>query len=263
MTRTKTAVVTGAASGIGKATATALLDGGYRVYCWDRDTRTLADTVDEFNRHDRGAAVPVECDISSAESVAAAIRVLNGSPVGVLVNNAAAWVPHGPLSTVSEGQWDADLGLLLGGPQRVTAQLDRNLEHGAAIVTVSSVHGLVGSTNWGTYDVAKAALINWTRVKAAELGHRAITANIVAPGIIQLAPYDDPRLERFHIASGLVPRLGAPDDIARAITFLVDPRNSFITGAVLVVDGGMTARLGLTAQEVHSDFPSVSRGEVT
>jgi NAD(P)-dependent dehydrogenase (short-subunit alcohol dehydrogenase family) len=263
MTRTRTAVVTGAAHGIGKATTAALLEDGYRVFCWDRDTRALAGTVDEFDKRHRGAAIPVECDIASATSVTAATRALNGSPVGVLVNNAAAWAPHGPLSSVSEDRWDADLGLLLGGPQRVTAQLDGNLEHGAAIVTVSSVHGLVGSSNWGTYDVAKAALINWNRVKAAELGHRGITANVVAPGVIQVGEYDDAARERFHIASGLVPRLGTPEDVARAIAFLVDPRNSFITGAVLVVDGGMTARLGLTAQEVHSDFPSVSRGGPT
>lgn len=261
MTRTRTAVVTGAARGIGRATAASLIQDGYRVFCWDRDTQALAGAIDEFDRENRGAAIPVECDIASAKSVAAAARALNGSPVGVLVNNAAAWIPTGPLAAVTEERWDDDLRLLLGGPQRVTAQLDGNLERGAAIITVSSVHGLAGSSNWGTYDVAKAALINWTRVKAAELGPRSITANVVAPGVIQLGEYEDPVLETFHIASGLVPRLGTPEDVARAIGFLADPRNSFITGAVLVVDGGMTARLGLTAQEVHSDLPSVSRGE--
>ncbi|HWM33046.1 MAG TPA: SDR family oxidoreductase [Pseudolysinimonas sp.] len=255
-------MVTGAASGIGKATVAALLEDGYRVFCWDRNTRALAGTVDEFDREHRGAAIPVECDIASAKSVAAATRALNGAPIGVLVNNAAAWAPNGPLAAVSEEAWEDDLRLLLGGPQRVTAQLDSHLESGAAIVTVSSVHGLAGSPHWGTYDVAKAGLINWTRVKAAELGPRGVTANVVAPGVVQLAAHSDPTLEAFHISSGLVPRLGTPDDVARAIAFLADPRNSFITGTVLVVDGGMTARLGLTAQEVHSDLPSVSRGEI-
>lgn len=261
MTRTLTAVVTGAARGIGKAVTTELLRRDYRVHCWDTDMTTLRTSVKEWEREFPGATVATECDISSEPSIADAVAVLHGDPVGVLVNNAAAWRPHGLLSTIGEQQWDADLSLLLGGPQRVATILDPLLEPGAAMVTISSVHGIDASPYWGTYDVAKAALIQWTRVKAAELGARGITANVIAPGVIIDAEYEDQELERFHVASGLVPRAGTPADVARAVAFLSDPDNSFITGALLVVDGGMTSRLALSAQEAHSDWPAISRGD--
>lgn len=261
MTRTRTAVVTGAARGIGRAIAEELLGRGYRVFCWDIDLTNLQTSIDHWETRFPGCAVAVECDISSEASVAQAVVSLGGEPLGILVNNAAAWRPHGTLASIGEERWNTDLAVLLGGPQRVAAALDGLLENGAAMVTIASVHGINASPYWGTYDVAKAALIQWSRVKAAELGTRGITANVVAPGVIIETEYEDRELEVFHTAAGIVPRAGTPADVARAVAFLSDPDNSFITGALLVVDGGMTSRLALSAQEAISTWPAISRGD--
>ena len=218
----------------------------------------------EFTVRYPGLATGVECDISSDSSVAAAVETFaqECQMLGVLVNNAASWKPAGELASMPSAVWERDLSILLGGPQRVTSGLNDHFDRGAAIVTIASVHGLAASPFWGTYDIAKAGLIQWARVIAAELGPRSITSNVVSPGIILDRAYQNAELEGFHTAAGLIPRLGSPNDVARAVAFLADVRNGFITGANLVVDGGMTSRLQLTAQEVHSPWPSTSRGDV-
>jgi 3-oxoacyl-[acyl-carrier protein] reductase len=237
------AIVTGAAQGIGLAIARALLDAGMRVSCWDRDGERLAAAVASLG----GAAADVEaivCDIADERQVAAATeRARAGGDLRVLVNNAAAWRESGPLSGIAAERWEDDLRLLLGGPQLVTRAVSPHLGEGASIVTLSSVHGLSGSANWGTYDVAKAALIQWTRVLAAELGPRGIRVNAVAPGIIagpvDVAAYErDPALRELHEQAALLERVGTPADVAGVVAFLAGPASAFVTGQTLVVDGG-------------------------
>jgi len=254
------AVVTGAARGIGAAIAEELVGAGYRVWCWDIDEPGLQRRVLELGA-DR--AIAVACDIRSRASVDAAADTVRraGATVQALVNNAFAWKPSGRLADVPDDTFASDLDLLVIGPQRVTAALDDLLGAGSAIVTIASVHGMTASPNWGSYDVAKAGLIQWARVVAAELGQRGITSNVIAPGIIQTADYDDESLRALHASAGLLPRVGVPEDVARAVRFLVDPRNDFITGATLAVDGGITTRLALTAVEQALGIASVANGD--
>lgn len=259
----RTAVVTGAGRGIGAEIAKHLFAAGYFVECWDIDGSAAANTVAVLNSNAHPSAHATTCDIADDDDVYRATRSLGErhEHVDVLVNNAAAWKPSGTLTTTSAQRWQGDLNLLLGGPQRVTANIAPLLSANSAVVTVSSVHGILASAHWGTYDIAKAALIQWNKVLASELGPRGTTANIVAPGIIADGPYEDGELHAFHVAAGVVPRVGSPADVARAVVFLADPHNSFITGTTLVVDGGMTSRLGLSAMEVTSPFPAVSKGD--
>lgn len=260
---TRSAIVTGAARGIGAAIAEELLSEGLEVWCWDSAREALRETVDSFDKRFAGQVHAACCDISSPDSVRAAVSTfaLSHDRLDVLVNNAGAWRARGKLAEVDENAWAADLNLLLGGPQRVTQAVDRLLGPGSRVVTISSVHGLAASPHWGTYDISKAALIQWSRVLAAELGPRGITTNVIAPGVIETQPYTDDLLRSFHRDAGLVPRVGEPADIARAVTFLSDPRNGFITGSVLTVDGGMTTRLALTALEDNDTRPSISKGD--
>lgn len=264
MSRAQTAVVTGAARGIGRAIAENLLSSGHRVHCWDWSPKSLAATVGELDERYPGRVLGIECDISSDGSVEAAVESFKreGERLGILVNNAASWKPSGRLADIPSAMWERDLAMMLGGPQRVTAAFDDQFDHGAAIVTIASVHGLAASSFWGTYDIAKAGLIQWARVVAGELGPRSITSNVVSPGIISTTTYEDADLQAFHVSAGVVPRLGSPEDVARAVAFLAHPDNGFITGANLIVDGGMTSRLQLTATEQHSPWPSTSKGNL-
>lgn len=258
----RTAIVTGAARGIGAAIAAELLLTGHQVWCWDVDEAALAERVAELGRSAPGRVHGHVCDIRSRSSVQEAVAAVRAATpvVHVLVNNAFRWAPSGELTAVADDRFHADLDLLLLGPQRVTAETRDLLDAGSSIVTIASVHGFTANPHWGTYDIGKAALIQWARVTAAELGPHGITSNVVAPGIIANEPYADEELHRRHVATGLVPRLGEPADIARVVAFLADPRNGYLTGAVIPVDGGMTTRLSLTVAEGLVDDPAVSKG---
>lgn len=259
----RVAIVTGAGRGIGAAIAAELLAADFEVWCWDIDGEGLAKTVQLLNQGSTGHAIAQVCDIRSRDSVRNAVGALTGSKrvVHTLVNNAFKWSPHGTLSEIADSDFSRDLDMLLLGPQRVTAEVRPFLKSGSSVITIASVHGITASPHWGTYDIAKSALIQWARVLGAELGPSGITSNIIAPGIIATSEYGDESLHRMHVAAGLMPRVGEPSDVGRLVAFLADPRNSFITGAVIPVDGGMTTRLSLTAMEQVLEFPALSKGD--
>jgi len=259
------AVVTGAAQGIGLATAHALHEAGYYVSCWDLDDAKLGSALDTISpNHER--LHKAVCDITDREQIEAAVADIGTPKLHVLVNNAASWRPHGPLVDLDPARWNADLNLLLTSYQSVTSVASRRLATDGSIVSISSVHGLLASPNWGTYDIAKAALIQWTRVLAAELGHRGIRVNAVAPGIIASAAdlrehQRNPKMRILHEDLSPLRRVGRPEDVAAAVVFLAGKSSGFITGQTLVVDGGMTTRMQLTAAEIATHTPAVATTE--
>jgi 3-oxoacyl-[acyl-carrier protein] reductase len=232
------------------------------VSCWDIDEQMLSGVMDrEFP--DRGRRHWARCDISDRVQVVAALDSLRAESVDVLVNNAASWTPHGPLADLANARWRDDLALLLSGPQVVTSVVAKRLRLGGSIVTVSSVHGLLASPNWGTYDVAKAALIQWTRVLAGELGPVGIRVNCVAPGFVATAANTEehrrhPEVLAFRERLTPLRRIGAPEEVASVIMFLVSDASSYITGQTVVVDGGLSTQLQLAAAELAMGVRSVA-----
>lgn len=236
----RVAVVSGAAAGIGAATARALATAGAGVLLVDRSptVRTTAAELASDGLDVRAA----ELDVTLADGwrrVAADCRDTLGPP-SILVNNAYV-VDVAPLERTSLESWRRQLDVnLTGAFLAVSTLLPDLLATGSgAIVNVSSVHAHFGLPGRAAYAATKAGLTGFTRQLAVEYGH-ALRANSVLPGPILTAAWDDVDEEGRAASAGATAlgRLGDPREVAAAIAFLASDRASFITGAELVVDGG-------------------------
>ncbi len=240
----RTAVVTGGASGIGRAICLRLARDGADVGVLDLDLPGARRVTDEVAALGRKAAA-VEADVASATSVKAAVEQVHVAlgPVRVLVNDAgiAGLVP---LHEMSEEQWDRMIAVHLKGAFNCTRALlpDMLAAGWGRIVNISSVAGLRGAPQLVHYSAAKAGLLGFTKALAGEVGPAGITVNAIAPGLI-----DTPLLRRSGwpeqltqvvLAQNPIKRIGTPEDIAAACGYLASEEASFVTGQVLSPNGG-------------------------
>jgi NAD(P)-dependent dehydrogenase (short-subunit alcohol dehydrogenase family) len=248
----KVAIVTGAASGIGRATALALAREGAAVVVADLNAdgaNAVAEGIEAAGGRAVGQATDVSSEPSVAAMVAAAIDRFGG--LDVLHNNAAASDPavmggDGELAALSLETWERTLAVNLRGPMLGCKHaIPRMLERGGGvIVNTSSASGLTGDLVRTAYGVSKAGLDALTRYVATQYGKRGIRCNSIAPGVIAtpaLAANVPPELIAVYERSHLTPRLGRPEDIAEVVVFLATDAAAFITGQVLSVDGGLLA----------------------
>lgn len=236
-------VVTGAASGIGRATATLLARSGGQVAALDIDEaglKSLTDDVDLLNHY--------ALDVADATAVGEAVaQVAAGSGrIDGCLTFAATVDNWGPPAELDEQLWDRVLGVNLGGTTNVCTAAIPYLREGAAVVTCSSIAGgLKPSPARTPYTAAKAAIIAYTRDLAVAYGPRGIRVNTIIPGFV-----DTPmsrRLVRGHeqqaeAERARIPlrRLGTAEEVAEVARFLVSDAASYVTGATLVVDGGLS-----------------------
>jgi meso-butanediol dehydrogenase / (S,S)-butanediol dehydrogenase / diacetyl reductase len=234
----KTVAITGGGGGIGTALVRRFADEGARVRCVDIDPERARASAAGAGRD----AEAVVADVTVAADVG---RALAGQ-VDVLVNNALSATSDN-LVTVEEEAWRRDLdGTLTSAFLCTRAVLPGMIERGAgAIVNVASVNGL-GYYGNEAYSAGKAGLINLTRSVAARYGRHGVRANAVAPGTIRTAVWDErlarepdllTRLARWYPLG----RIGTPDEVAACVLFLASDEASFVTGATLTVDGGLTS----------------------
>jgi len=240
----KVAIVTGAARGIGRTIAETLSSAGAKLACVDVNPETLASTVEAL-RASGGVAEGFSCDVTNSERVNQVVdevvQKLGG--LDILVNNAG--ITRDNLSMrMKDDQWDAVIAINLKGTFLFTRAATRPLmkARGGRIINIASVSGLMGNPGQANYSASKAGVIGLTRTISRELASRNITVNAVAPGFIateMAAALGDEMLQQIKKETPLG-RLGDPQDVADAVLFLASEAASFITGHVLVVDGGIT-----------------------
>lgn len=250
----KTAIVTGAARGIGLATAKLFASNGWQVAMVDRDVEELAQAASGID-----GGFSVNCDISLPDQVTAMVAdvMKQTGRVDALVNNAGV-ADFGPIEQTDFARWRHVMATNLDGTFLVSqACLTALKANGGAIVNIASISGLRASTLRVAYGTSKAAVIQLTRQQAAELGEYGIRANCVCPGPVRtklaMAVHSPQIIAAYHDAIPLN-RYGTEDELAEAIVFLADDRASYITGQVLAVDGGFEATgVGLPALRAIQD----------
>ncbi len=239
----RTAVVTGAGRGIGCATARALARAGASVALVDRDAAGVTRTAEQIGL-DGGEALPFTNDITDAFAVERTFdRVVDEwGRLDVLVNNAGS-LREAPLDDLSEDDLREMFDVnLLGTMVCARAALPHMVaRHHGRILSASSVSTRVGARGLTAYSAAKAAVIGMTRTWARELGPLGITANVVAPGLIDSETTRAIPPEELEATLARIParRLGTPDEVAAVYVFLASDLASFVNGAVVGVDGGL------------------------
>ncbi|MFI8529210.1 SDR family NAD(P)-dependent oxidoreductase [Streptomyces aquilus] len=237
-------LLTGAARGIGAATARRFAVEGARVLVTDRDTEAAEKTAASL-RDEGLAAEAYGCDVADRAAVEAAVAHAAAAfgTLDVLVNNAFHCTPDAPLfEDEPDDEWTADLDITLTGAYRCCRAALPHLaaSRRGAIVNVGSVNGLADFGNHA-YSAAKAGLGSLTRTLAGHAAERGVRVNLVAPGTVRTTAWEG-RDDELALLTPLYPlgRVGEPEDIAAAITFLASRDASWITGTTLVVDGGLT-----------------------
>jgi 3-oxoacyl-[acyl-carrier protein] reductase len=231
----KTALVTGASKGIGKAIAAELARGGATVVVGYRSGQEEAEAL---AAEIGGRAV--RADVSNPEEAAALVEA--AGDIDILVNNAGL-TRDGLLARMSDDDWrtviDTNLSSVFYTCRAVTRPMMK--KRAGAIVNVSSIVGVHGNAGQANYAASKAGIIGFTKSIARELGSRNVRANVVAPGYVKTQLTDVLPEEATTAMLGSTPlsRLGEPEDIAGAVRFLCSDAASFITGEVLLVDGGL------------------------
>jgi 3-oxoacyl-[acyl-carrier protein] reductase len=236
----KVAFVTGSTRGIGLAIARALHGAGAKVAIVGREQSRAAAVAAELGERSAGFA----CDVAQGSQVEAAIAAAESAlgPIDILVNNAGL-TRDNILLRLTDADWDAVLDANLKGAFHTTKAVIRGMmkRRAGRIVNITSIVGLTGNKGQANYAASKAGLIGFTKSVAKEYASRGILVNCVAPGFIETdmtaALPDAARASLLEdIALG---RLGRPEDIAGAVLFLASDLAAYVTGQVLVVDGGM------------------------
>jgi len=251
----KTAVVTGAGSGIGQAIASTFARNGARVFALDRDLKAASDTVETI-RAAGGAASALECDVAIADSVEAAFARIdadkNSQRIDILINNAGI-ANIGTVENTSEADFDRVYSVNVKGIFLCSRAAVRRMlaSGGGVILNLASIASLIGLTDRFAYSMSKGAVLTMTRSIAVDYVKRGIRCNCICPARVHTpfvdgylrATYPGREAEMFKQLSEYQPlgRMGTPEEVAALALYLCSDEASFITGQAYPIDGGVLA----------------------
>lgn len=232
----KSVVITGAGSGIGKATALKFAKENYHIFLLGRDIQKL-----ESAKQGCVSSTLISCDLTQTESAQKAVQTILKSPypIETLVNNAGTFV-YKSFDQTSEEDWMGQFQIHIMAAQRLTQGLWSHFVKNkkGSIVNVTSTLGVRPTANTGAYSAMKAAQINWTQSLALEGAAHNIRVNAVSPGIVDTPIHAREAIAQMQGAQPLG-RVGKPEEIAEAIFFLASDKSAWTTGANLHIDGGI------------------------
>jgi meso-butanediol dehydrogenase / (S,S)-butanediol dehydrogenase / diacetyl reductase len=249
----RVAVVTGAGTGIGRATCIRLAEEGAEVVATSRTAANVEETCAQAEAATGRRPLGLSLDVRDRDAVEAAMAEIAArhGRIDVLVANAGVELLHAPsIVDTSDDDWDTVLGINATGAFYCCRAALRHMSDGGAVVTVGSINGLIAWEHDAAYCASKGALLQLTRAIALDMAPRNIRANCVCPGVIDtpmadgfVEQADDPAaVRREYEALSPLNRLGTPREIANCIVFLASDEASFVTGAALVADGGTIIR---------------------
>ena len=245
----KTAIITGSSRGIGRAIAEAMADQGARVVISSRKPGPCEEVAADINKkHGDGTAIAIPANISSKEDLQAMVDETNKSfgKIDIVVCNAASNPYYGPMAGISDNAFTKILQNNIISNHwliQMCAPQMRERKDGAVII-VSSIGGLRASPVIGAYNISKAADFQLARNLASEFGADNIRVNCIAPGLIKTdfakALWDNPETLKRALTGTPLKRIGDPEEIAGAAVYLASKAGAYMTGQMLVVDGGAT-----------------------
>lgn len=235
-----TAIVTGAAKGIGRGIVERLAGEGYHVVALDR-SEAVHDVADAL-RAAGGNIESAVIDIRDRDAIATLMDKY--APIEVIINNAAITDTH-PFEELTEDDFRETFDINTVGTFVVAQEGARRMRNGGRIVNFTS-RSFAGAPNMGHYVASKTAVVGLTRAMAIDLSPRDIRVNAIAPGVVDTDMLHDmsDEMQKKMLSLQLLGRIGQPEDIARAVSFLCSRDNRYITGHVLVVDGGRSLGQG-------------------
>lgn len=241
-----TVLVTGAARGIGRAVAVKLAQQGCRVAVNYRGDTRQAESVCREIEENGGLAMIVKADVTDSHQVDEMIKTVNANwgDIDILVNNAGL-LRDGHMIMMSDSQWHEVVNTNLTGNFYVTRAAARAMmqNKSGCIINIASISGLIGTPGQCNYSASKGGVVSMTRALARELAKYRVRVNAVAPGFIEtdmISAMPDKHLKKYVDAIPLG-RVGRAQEVANAVAFLAAAQSEYITGHVLVVDGGLSA----------------------
>lgn len=251
------AIITGAGSGIGLATAKQLYDAGMAIVGIGRDPAKLTALASAIDDPARLATLSVDIAADEAPQAIVNLALERFGRIDFLINNAGLGSPK-PLHETDDEMLDHFLGVMLRAPFRLARDVITHMQPGSAIINVTSTYAVIGGRRGGAYSAAKGGLTALTLHIACDYGAQGIRANCVAPGVtltdMVKERLNDKMFRRMNVEMTPSPRLGEVDDIASTIAFLCSPGAAYINGQTIVVDGGWTSTKYLSPEALSAEW---------